>query len=255
MIAMTSTPAGRAPERPRRTRRRPRVPRKPDPARFAAFRLSLPAASAAGIPWAPVSIAALMAAGILAGALWPQHGQAHREQDEIFVMEEEIAPPPPEPPPPPPDPAPIPPPPPEAKVEPPPPPRFGLEDDALGTGGDMAVATGNTIMKEADSVVAPAPPPLPAAPIFVDQAPRILSGDPPAYPDRALDRGLEGTVVAVISIDTNGTVTNVAIEKSAGADLDNAVLKAARQTRFQPPVREGRKVPARFRRPYDFRLE
>ena len=140
-------------------------------------------------------------------------------------------------------------------VEPPPPLQFGLEDDALGNGGDMAAATGNTIMKEADSVTAPAPSPIPAAPIFVDQAPKILAGDPPEYPSRALDRGLEGTVLALISIDTNGTVTAVTIEKSAGGDFDNAVLKAARQTRFQAPVRNGRKVPARFRRPFEFGLE
>jgi periplasmic protein TonB len=250
---MIATTPARAPERPNRSRRRPRVPRKPHQARFEAFQLRLPSVPEGGVPWSPIAMAALMVCGILAGALWPQHALGHGEQDETFVMEEEIAPPTPEPPPPPADPAP--PPPPEAKVEPPPPPQFGLEDDALGTGGDMAVATGNTIMKEADSVAAPAPPPMTAAPIFVDQAPRILAGDPPVYPDRALDRGLEGTVVALISIDTNGTVTAVTIEKSAGGDFDNAVLKAARQTRFQAPVRNGRKVPARFRRPFEFGLE
>lgn len=251
MIAMT--PA-RKTAPPNRGRRRPRAPRKPDQDRFEALQLRLSSVPSGGIPWPPIGLSILMVFGILAGALWPQHYPAHAGQDETFVMEEEIAAPPPEPPPPP-DPTPPPPPPPEAEIEPPPPPRFGLEEDALGAGADMAVATGNTVMKEADSVAAPAPPPMPAAPVFVDQAPKILAGAPPAYPDRAADRGLEGTVVALISIDTSGAVTDVTIEKSAGGDFDNAVLKAARQTRFQAPVRNGRKAPARFRRPFEFSLE
>ncbi|HKP96889.1 MAG TPA: energy transducer TonB [Fibrobacteria bacterium] len=200
---------------------------------------------------APLVVTALLVSGILGGALWPQKWKDEGAKDETFVMEEEIPLPPPEPPP---LPDPAPPPPMQAKAEPPPP-QFGLEDGALGEGGDMAVATGNTILKVADSVVAPAPPILPAAPVFVDQAPKILAGDPPEYPASALDQGLEGTVVALIAIDTNGNVTDIKIEKSAGLDFDGAVLKAARQTRFQPPVRNGRKVPARFRRPYEFGLE
>jgi TonB family protein len=70
-----------------------------------------------------------------------------------------------------------------------------------------------------------------------------------------LDRGLEGTVIALISIDTLGRVVSASIEKSAGRDFDNVVLAAAKATRFQAPTREGRPVPARFRRPYEFRLE
>ena len=62
-------------------------------------------------------------------------------------------------------------------------------------------------------------------------------------------------MVALITIDTSGAVTAVSIEKSAGADFDETVLKSARTTLFQPPVRNGRKVPARFRRPFEFKLE
>jgi TonB family protein len=61
--------------------------------------------------------------------------------------------------------------------------------------------------------------------------------------------------VALISIDTNGVVTDITVEKSAGVDFDRTVNASARRTRFQPPVRNGRRMPARFRRPYEFRLE
>jgi protein TonB len=130
-----------------------------------------------------------------------------------------------------------------------------LDDEALGEAGDPAVAAGNTLMKEAEPEAAAAPPPLPPAPVVLDQAPRILSGQPPAYPERAIDRGLEATVVALITIDTTGRVTRVSIETSGGPEFDDAVLKSARGTLFQPPVRQGRALPARFRRPFEFKLE
>ncbi|MEO7775919.1 MAG: energy transducer TonB [Fibrobacteria bacterium] len=197
--------------------------------------------------------------GFLAGALWGPHTAKARKADEIFVFEEEAPPPPPPPkaePPPPPKP---PPPPPKVKAPrerlPPPKPQFGLEEKDASKTGALAVATGNTIMKEAEKQVAPPPPPLPAGPVMMDQAPRILKGKPAKYPSRALDRGLEGTVVALITIDTNGRVTNAEIERSGGRDFDNAVNESIGQTIFQPQVRNGRRMPARFRRPYVFKLD
>jgi periplasmic protein TonB len=144
-----------------------------------------------------------------------------------------------------------PPPPPKA----PPPPQFGLEEKDQSKTGDLAVATGNTIMKEAEKVVAPPPPPLPSGPVMMDQPPRILKGKPAKYPARALDRGLEGTVVVLITIDTNGRVTKSEIERSGGRDFDNAALESVGQTIFQPQVRNGRRMPVKFRRPYKFKLE
>lgn len=235
-----------------------RIPRrcKPDPARFAALALSLPEAGESQVRRGGLFLAALVATGTVAGGLWPQAGTAEAAPDDnIFVMEEEIPPPPPEPPPPPPMPEPPKVAPPAEPEPPPPPPLLGLEKGDLAETGDLAVATGNTLMKEAEPEVAPQPPPLPPAPVFMDQPPRILHGVPPEYPARALDRGLEGTVVALITIDTSGSVTEVDVEKSAGVDFDHCVRESARGTRFQPPVRNGRKVPARFRRPYGFKLE
>jgi periplasmic protein TonB len=245
MIAMT-------PPRFRNPRPARRTPRKPRADRFAALRLRLDAPGGGFPRTAGRIVAVLLACGTSAGFLWPQARFEAEPAETLFVMEEEIPPPPPPSLPPPPDPAPPPPPPPEA---PPSPPRFGLEAEALGEAGDLAVAAGNTVMKEAEPELAPPPPPLPPAPVFVDQAPRILSGTPPEYPPGALDRNLEATVVVLIAIDTNGAVTEAAIEKSGGLDFDGAVLKSARATRFQPPTRQGRKVPARFRRPYAFELE
>jgi protein TonB len=189
----------------------------------------------------------------LVAALWPQGGQPKPQAEDLFVFEEEDPPPPPEPPPMP-DPEP------SSKVislaeEPPPTTQFGFDEGALSETGDLAVVTGNTVMKEAEEKVEPTPPPLLPQPVFVKQPPRILKGLVPEYPAQALDRGLEASVTVLITIDTTGKVTEAAIEKGGGRDFDAEVLRAARGTVFLPPTRNGRRLPARFRRPYEFRLE
>lgn len=244
MIAVIRKP------RPGKVRRR----LKPNPARFAAVSFAVQDSPNMESGRKGILLAALVVAGALIGATWPQESGKKEPVDGIFVMEEDIPAPPPEATPIPPMPEP---PPPKAEepTGPPPPPQFGLEEGDVGETGELAVATGNTLMKEAEPGIAAPTPPSPPTPIFVDQPPLILKGEPPDYPERALDRGLEGTVVALITIDTSGAVTKVSIERSAGADFDQGVLNSARQTLFQPPVRNGRRVTARFRRPYEFRLE
>lgn len=250
----------------------PRHRRVIEPGRFAAQALGLPADPSRRSRRVPLAIAGLIVSGIALGATWRQAPAQPAPQEEIFVLEEPIriqaelpAPTPP------PTPAPVPPPPePEPPAEePPPPPRLGLEASDAAASGDLAVAAGNTLNQEAEPETAPPadPPVVPPAsvaptsahsapgPLFIDQPPRVVQGEPPEYPANALLNGAEGTVVALISIDTSGRVTQVSVEKSAGSEFDQCVLEAARATIFQAPIRQGRKVPARFRRPFEFRLE
>jgi periplasmic protein TonB len=226
--------------------------RKPNQIRFKALVLNMPITTPSkNLFRTGRGVTAIILTGISIGAMWPQVPGKVTEKEEIIIMEELATPT--EKPPALTDPQILPPPPPELEIASPP--QFGLEDDALSPSGDMAVATGNTLMKAADSIVAPPVPSLPAAPIFVDQAPRILQGDAPEYPASAIDKGLEGEVIALITIDTTGQVTQVNIEKSAGSDFDHCVTKSAYSTRFQAPIRKGHKVAARFRRPFEFNLE
>jgi TonB family protein len=170
--------------------------------------------------------------------------------EEIFVMEDlpsETEPVRPDPAPKPADPDPIP--------EHAPPPQFGMQSEALRTSGEMAIATGNSLMMEADSVVKAAVAARPAAPQVLDQAPRILKGRAPEYPTRALERGLEASVVVLITIDTLGRVTQTEIEKSGGREFDPDVIRSVRAMVFQPPLRNGKRIPARFRQLYEFHLE
>jgi periplasmic protein TonB len=216
----------------------------------------------------------LLLGGFGLGAWWPREASRPAVQEEVFVFEEEalqtllplgIPPPAPQPSAPPPkalkERAPKAEPPPKApkekvpKAEPPPKPQFGLEETDLSEAGDLAVGRGNTLAKEAEEVVAPPPPSPPSAPVFLNQQPSILKGIPPKYPPRALERGLEGTVVALVTIDINGRVTEARIEQGAGRDFDGPVLDAVHRLSFQPLIRQGRKWPARFRIRYEFKLE
>ncbi|HLP30509.1 MAG TPA: TonB family protein, partial [Geothrix sp.] len=112
--------------------------------------------------------------------------------------------------------------------------RIELEAADLSEIGDLAIARENIQDKEAEAVVARPTPTRPSAPVFLEGQPGILKGIPPEYPPRALERGLEGTVVAQVTIDTNGQVTEARIARSAGRDFDESVLDAVRRLRFQP---------------------
>jgi len=143
-------------------------------------------------------------------------------------------------------------PPPQPKDEPPP--VFGLSEDATDKAGDMAVATGNTLMKPADSVVQKAPPPLPAVPVQLDKQPAILNNVTPEYPAWAEEQGVTATVKLLVTIDARGQVQNVDIVSSGGNDFARNAIKAVKATRFQPLVKDGVALPARFLFTYRFIL-
>lgn len=59
----------------------------------------------------------------------------------------------------------------------------------------------------------------------------------------------------IISIDANGAVLDVQVERTSGnRDLDRAAMQAARKWRFNPEVKNGQKVASRVRVPVDFKL-
>jgi protein TonB len=176
-------------------------------------------------------------------------------EEEVQIIEE--APPPPPPPkiiqePPKPKP------PPEPKTPPPtvapPPPVFGLAPEATDEKGDMAVATGNTLMKPADSLVQKAPPPPPPAPVQINQEPEALEKVMPKYPEWAEEQGVTSRVLVWVTIDDKGRVVETQIQKSGGKDFDQASLQAARITRYKPYIEKGRALPARFIVTYEFVL-
>lgn len=241
-----SVPPGAKPQR-RRPPGSPHVPRKPKPGaiRFTSLFIDIP--SQDKISYKPFwSVTALMVGGILAGAFWPDLSKKKAPEDDKFVME--MPPPPPAPPPPPPEP-----PPPPPKVKPPPtqppaPKQFGLQKEELAEKTDMAVATGNTVNKKADSIVAPAPPALPVA---INQ-PALRGAINAEFPAKAREREQSGTVVLQVTIDTLGRVTKAEIKKSAGTDFDRSATKAVYGAMFTPPLVGGRHISGTFAMTIEF---
>lgn len=182
----------------------------------------------------------------------------------VDVKEEPLPPPPPPPkeePPKPKDiepPKPVPPDPdqpPPPPMDNPPPPQFGLPEDATAANGGFAVATGNSLMVKADTVVKKAPPALPPAPPIQSSYDAMVVDDVmPVYPDWALDQGVQAVVEVMVTLDEKGKVSDIQFLRSGGKDFDESVRRSLRATRFKPLIDQGKAVPVRFRKKYNFEV-
>ncbi|HEU4697735.1 MAG TPA: energy transducer TonB [Gemmatimonadales bacterium] len=93
--------------------------------------------------------------------------------------------------------------------------------------------------------------------VGADAPPVALGGVTPVeYPRALWRRGVEGTVVLRLVVDSTGAVpadsARVA-ESSGSARLDSAALAAAPRLRFAPALRQGRPVAAAVLQPVEFR--
>ncbi len=78
---------------------------------------------------------------------------------------------------------------------------------------------------------------------------------PPRYPETARRRGQEGQVLLAVQVAGDGTVLDVAVDRSSGHPaLDDAARAAVRRWRFQPAGGPGRQQTARLHVPITFRL-
>lgn len=189
--------------------------------------------------------------------------------DEFVTIIDVEEPPPPPPPPPPKEeppkpkdlepPKPVPPdpdqPPPPPSAEPPQP-QFGLPEDATSANGGFAVATGNSLMTHADTVVKKPPPAaLQAAPPIQSSYDAMVVDDVmPAYPEWALEQGVQAVVEVMVTLDEKGKVSDIQFLRSGGKDFDESVRRSLRTTRFKPLIDLGKPVPCRFRKKYNFEI-
>jgi len=77
-------------------------------------------------------------------------------------------------------------------------------------------------------------PPAASQPAQLTRAPELIKNVPAVFPLAAVAEGREGEVVMLLEIDGSGTVTHVAVTKSAGEDLDQAAQVAAQRFVFRP---------------------
>jgi TonB family protein len=83
--------------------------------------------------------------------------------------------------------------------------------------------------------------------------PRRIAGQAPEYPEAAKERGLEGSPMVDVWISETGDVIDLAIADSAGANLDDALLRAVAGWRFEPATVDGVPVSVRMRVQHVFR--
>lgn len=82
-------------------------------------------------------------------------------------------------------------------------------------------------------------PPTPSGPVEATDA-DFINRVQPDYPDMAKEENIQGDVTVRITIGTSGQVIAAVIQESSGNPLlDNAALKAARESTFKPPMVNG----------------
>lgn len=110
-----------------------------------------------------------------------------------------------------------------------------------------------------DSYKAVVPPGDPAVYPMVDEAPIFLRGEEEFYsrlfyPSRALDDGLEGTVIIRALVNSDGRVESTEVVKSLGMGCDESAEITVRYTDFIPAKLKGRSVNAYSEITVNFKL-
>lgn len=82
--------------------------------------------------------------------------------------------------------------------------------------------------------------------------PRVIEQRPPSYPESAGANGPTGTVVLVVTVSAQGSVTAVEVVQSLAPEFDEAAKKAVAGWAFAPALLDTKPVAARIRVPVVF---
>jgi TonB family protein len=85
-------------------------------------------------------------------------------------------------------------------------------------------------------------------------APRPIYAPNPEYTEQARRAGLQGTVILQAAVGTNGTVGDVYVAQGLGQGLDEAVIAAVRQWRFEPAMKGGHPIAVKLKINIVFKL-
>jgi protein TonB len=98
-------------------------------------------------------------------------------------------------------------------------------------------------------------PPTPSGPVTLTDS-EIIHKVAPEYPTIAQDQNIQGDVTVRVTIGPQGQVVQAVIASSSGNPLlDDAALKAARQTTYKPPMVNGVPTQRDYLVIYTFRLD
>ena len=119
----------------------------------------------------------------------------------------------------------------------------------------LLAAAAPVLAQPAAAQPAPAQPaPAQPAPAQPDAAtpPQILEHVDAVYPSSQFERGIDTTVTLRVTVEKDGSVSEVSVAESGGPEFDAAAIAAARRWRFTPATRAGAPVRARVRVPFHF---
>jgi protein TonB len=140
-------------------------------------------------------------------------------------------------------------------------PDFGLSLGGGAGGGGLAIPTGGggpaageATPSSSAKKAAPPPPKNDDECADPPTKPKLKSKVQPAYPDRAREAKVEGSVRIEVQVDASGRVTSARVVNGLGHGLDEAALSAARQWTFEPATRCGKPIAASAAGPVSFRL-
>lgn len=108
------------------------------------------------------------------------------------------------------------------------------------------------VQAKAETVPAPKPAvaPLPLIP------PRVIFKTLPLYPESALAKGLEGTVLLSVFVSKSGDTGKVEVSNSSGvAELDNAAVSAVSEWKFEAASQGGAAVESWYKIPVTFKIK
>jgi len=88
----------------------------------------------------------------------------------------------------------------------------------------------------------------------VDTKAVILSRPKPEYTDEARQKYFSGTVLLEIILSSSGKVTGIKVLDKLPYGLTDSAIKAVRQIKFKPAIKDGRPVSQRIKAEYHFNL-
>lgn len=132
-------------------------------------------------------------------------------------------------------------------------PSKGINIDDLK---DNQQAGGTTVPKKEPEVVDNAIVEVPATYPGGEEALLAFVSKNLVYPSIAIEQELQGTVILRFQVGTDGSVSQIKVEKSLSRECDQAAATVVRKlNRFVPAKQQGRPVPVWFRLPIRFRIQ
>lgn len=88
-----------------------------------------------------------------------------------------------------------------------------------------------------------------------ESSPEIIEPALPHYPGEAMSKGIEGTVMLILTIDRTGSVSNAEIIEDVHPLLDTAAVHSVYSMKFRAAEMQGRPVKSYIQYPVTFLLE